>query len=92
MAEDFEARHDGRVIAFDGGGDVGFLQFAVDAIADAKFFFERLDVDVSGPQVEGLGKNLVDELDDRRIFGRLGQIEFVIGCGLVDNFHFIVVH
>ena len=61
------------------GGMLASLQHAVDAIADAELVLERLDVDVRRPQLERLGQDLVDELDDRRVLGGgRGQVEVVV--------------
>ena len=52
-------------------GDV--LQHAVDAEAHAQLAPVGREVDVGGAALDGLGDDLVDELDDRRVVGGLVQ-------------------
>ena len=53
------------------GGDV--LEHAVDAEAHAQLAPVGRQVDVGGAALDRLGDDLVDELDDRRVFGGLVQ-------------------
>ena len=52
---------------------VALDQHAVDPVADADPVLERLDVDVGGPQLHGLGDHQVHQPHDR-------------GAGFVDDF------
>ena len=71
--------------------DDGGLQFArrrflveehaIHAEADAEFLLERLDVDVAGALLDGVGDHGVDQADDRRFAGHVAQV-FEIGVGL----------
>ena len=49
-------------------------QHAVDAIADAEFFFERLDVNVAGALLDRLRDHGVHQPDDRRLAGHVAQM------------------
>ena len=60
------------------------LQHAVDAVADAKAFFLGLDVDVAGPLVGGFDEDFVDQLDDRRFLGLLGEFA-VVGLDVLEQ-------
>ncbi len=62
----------------DAGGDVGALEDAVDAVADDEFVLVGLDVGVGGAFADGLGEEVVDELDDGGFLGLLGVV------GLLD--------
>ena len=63
-AGDHPPRHGGRVV-----------QDAVDAEAHAQLAAVGLEVDVGGALLDGLGDDPVDELDDRRVVGRLAQVD-----------------
>ena len=71
--------------------DVGFDQNTVHAITNTKLFLERLDVHVGGPQFQGLGHQLIDEADDRRILGGVGQIHVVAARLFIQDLEFIFV-
>ena len=63
----------------DGGLEAGrrlhdLVQDAVDAVADPEGLLVRLDVDVRGPLLDGVGEDQVHQLDDRGILGRLPQL------------------
>jgi len=49
-------------------------QHAVPPIPDHRAVFERLDVDVGHPLLDGLGKQHVDQADDRRLVLRFQQV------------------
>ena len=54
-------------------------EHAVDAVPDADAVLEGLDVDIAGPQLDRLGENEIDQLDDRRVGffhpgGHTGQV------------------
>ena len=51
------------------------LQHAVDAEAHAQLVAVGREVDVGGALLDGLGDDPVDELDDRRVVGRLAQLD-----------------
>ena len=50
-----------------------FLQFAIDAVANAKFVLERLQMNVRSPQLNGVFKNLIYEAYNGR---------FILGSGV----------
>jgi hypothetical protein len=72
------AGNDGRLKALDLGRHGDFLQHAVNAVADAEFLLERLQVNVGSAQFDGVGKNLVDELDDGSVLGGAFQVGIFI--------------
>ena len=53
-------------------------QHAIHAEADAELFLERLDVDVAGALLDGVGDHGVHQADDRRFAGHVAQV-FEIG-------------
>ena len=59
-------------------------QHAVNAVADAKFFFERLDVDIAGALFDGLRDHGVHQTDDRRFAGHVAKV-FQVFVGLADR-------
>ena len=76
--ENLDARHDGRLEPLDLRGHRHFLQQAVDAVADAQFVLERLDVNVRRAQRERVAEDLIDEADDARVFGGLVEVAVVL--------------
>ena len=52
----------------------GLAEDAVDPEADAHVLLLDLEVDVGGALVDRLAEDRVDELDDRRVVGRLAQL------------------
>ena len=52
----------------------GFLQHAVDPVADRDLVLVGFDVDVRGPLADRLDDDLVDELDDARLLRHLEQV------------------
>ncbi len=67
MAQNLDARNDGRLKLFQLRRHGHFLQLAVNAVADAEFVLERFEMDVGGAQLDGVLQNLVDEADDGRL-------------------------
>ena len=61
----------------------GFLveEHAVHAVAYAELLLERLDMDIAGALLDGLGDHGVDQADDRRLAGHVAQV-LEIGGGL----------
>ena len=57
-------------------------EHAVHAEADAEFLLERLDVNVAGALLDGVGDHGVDQADDRRFAGHVAQV-FEVGGGLL---------
>ena len=53
----------------------GLDEHAVDAEAHAQLVAVGLEVDVRGALLDGLGDDLVDEPDDRRVVGGLAQVD-----------------
>jgi hypothetical protein len=62
---DLQARDDGRLQPF--RRRLHFLHHAVNAVAQAESFFQRLQVDVRCAQLEGVHDDLVHQPDERRI-------------------------
>ncbi len=56
------------------GGDHHRLQDSVNPEAHAHFFFVRLDVNVAGAPLDGVGQDQVHQLDDGRFLGRAFQL------------------
>jgi hypothetical protein len=54
VAENLDARNDGRLEALDLRRHRHFLQHAVDAVADAELVLERFEVNVRGAQFDGV--------------------------------------
>ena len=78
LAEDLQTRDDGGLELLDLGGHRRLLKHAVDTIAHPQGILEGLDVHVGRPQFDGLGQDLIDEADDRRALGRIGQVHVVV--------------
>src|SRR5947207_10102843 len=74
MAQYFYAGNNGGLKPFHLGGHRNFLQHAVNAITNAQFILERLQMNVRGAQLNGVLQHLVDEPYDRRVFGGAVQI------------------
>ena len=55
----------------------GLDEHAVDPEAHAQLVAVGLEMDVRGALLDGLGDDLVDEPDDRRVVGRLAQVDDV---------------
>ena len=73
LGHDLHARDHAGGHAPRDGGDV--LQDAVDAQAHAHLVAVGGEVNVGGAALDGLGDDLVDELDDRRVLGGLAQVD-----------------
>ena len=73
VAHDLQARHDAGDHAPRDGHRLH--EHAVDAEAHAHRAVLGLEVDVRGALLDGLGDDLVDELDDRRVVGGLAQVD-----------------
>src|SRR6266850_6517141 len=71
MAQNFDAGNDGRLKTLDLGRHRHVLQYAVDAVADAKFVFERFEVNVRGAKLDGISQHLVHKSYDGGILGRI---------------------
>src|ERR1700683_2119255 len=74
MAQNLDARKDGRLKAFDLSRHGNFLQNAVNPVTDSQFVLERLQMDVRSAQLDGVGQNLIDKLDDGSVLGGIVQI------------------
>ena len=62
-------------------------QHAVDAVADAEFLLERLDVNIAGALLHGLRDHGVHQADDGRFAGHVAQVLQIFvasprGCGV----------
>ena len=57
------------------GHDRRLVEHAVDAVADAHLVLVRLEVDVGGAAVDGLGDHALDELDDRRVLAAGAEVD-----------------
>ena len=84
VAENLHARHDGRLEPLDLGRHRHVLQHAVNAVADAEFVLERLEVDVRGAQLDGVAQHLVDEADDGGVLGCGVQVGVLLAMVLHD--------
>ena len=73
VGDDLHARDDGGHRA--GGHDGGLVEHAVDPEADAHVLVAGLEVDVGGAALDGLGDDLVHELDDRRVLARGAEVD-----------------
>ena len=65
-----ETRHDRRL-----------LEHAVDAVADPHLLLLRLEVDVGGAALDGLGDHALDELDDRRVLAGGAEVDRLAASG-----------
>ena len=54
---------------------VCLAEHAVDAVADGEVAVDGLEVDVGGALLDALADERVDELDDRRVVGRVAQVD-----------------
>src|SRR5881394_1470137 len=61
-----------------------FVQRAVHAVADTHLVLERLDMDVGGAALYGVGEESVDQLDDRRIVGQVLRLDVLVLLVLDD--------
>ena len=84
MAQDFHPGDDGRLEPLDLRGHGHFLEHSVNAVADAQFVFERLEVDVRRAQFNGVAQHLVDEADDGGILGGAVQVRVLI-LAVIDD-------
>src|ERR1039458_630251 len=83
MAQNFDARNDGRLKLFQLRRHGHFLQFAVNAVADFEFVLERFKMDVGGAQFNRVLQNLVDEADDRSLV--LRPFVQIVALGIFIN-------
>jgi hypothetical protein len=83
MAENFYARNDGGLKAFDLRRHRNFLQHTVDAVANAQFVFEGFEVNVRRAQLDGVAQHLIDEANDRRVLG--GVVEVRVFLVFIDD-------
>ena len=60
------------------GGGLLVEQHAIHAEADAELLLERLDVNVAGALLHGVGDHGVHQADDRRLAGHVAQV-FQVG-------------
>ena len=56
----------------------GFVEAAIDAIADAHAALGRLDVDIAGSFADGVVENVVYQADDGRLAGDFGHVADVL--------------
>src|ERR1035437_5281311 len=91
MAQNFDAREDGRLKLFQLEGNRSLLQLAVNAVADAKFVLERFEMDVRGAQFNRVFQNLVDEADDGSFVLRAAVEIGVLGIFIDDLDGFFLV-
>ena len=67
------------------------VQDAVDAVFDLELGLERLDVNVAGTLLDGVGDDHVDQVDQRRLARHLlevVQVDFLVAAGLaLDLLH-----
>ena len=84
VAENLDARNDGRLKALDLRRHRHVLQHAVNAVADAEFVLERFEVNVRGAQLDGVAQHLVDEADDRGVFRRAVEVGVLVAVLVHD--------
>src|SRR6267378_774358 len=75
VGHDLQSREDRRLEAL--GRCQHLVEDAVHAEADTEDLLVRFEVDVGGALLDGVHEHHVDELDDRRLVGRLLQLEDV---------------
>ena len=63
----------------------GLAEHAVDAVAHDEVALDGLEVDVGGALLDALADERVHELDDRRVGGRLAQVDDLGAVVLVDR-------
>ena len=56
-----------------------FIEPAINAIAHAKFFFIRLDMNIAGVLMDSVIQQRIDQLDDRRLTGCFFEIAYIFG-------------
>ena len=72
LRHQLDARDHGRLHL--AGRGLLVVEHAVDAVSDAKLFFERLDVNVAGALLHGLRDDGVHQADDRRFARHVAQV------------------
>ena len=82
MAEDLDAGADRRLEPLHLGRHGNFLEDAVDAVPDPELVLEGLEMDVRGAEIDRVFQDLVDEANDRGVFGRVIEIR-VADSGVV---------
>ena len=75
VRHDLDTRDDRALEAVQLRRNVDLVEHAVDAVADSKFRLLRLDVDIGRALAVGFGDDLVYELDDRRLFAHLVDVD-----------------
>ena len=87
MAENLDARNDGRLKALELCRDRHFLQHAVNPVTDAELILEGFEVNVRGAQLDGIAQDLVHEPDDRGVLGRVVEVAvlFVVASSTTSN-------
>ena len=85
MAQNLDARNDGGLKALDLRRHGDFLQHAVNAVTDAEFLLERFEMNVRSAQLDGVGKDLVDEFDDGSVLGGGLQVGIFIAALVHDQ-------
>ena len=75
VRHDLDTRDDRALEAVQLGRNVDLVEHAVDAVADSKLRLLRLDVDIGRALAVCFGDDLVYELDDRRLFAHLVDVD-----------------
>ena len=75
VRHDLDTRDDRALESVQLGRDVDLVEHAVDAVADSEFRLLRLDVDIGRALAVGFSDDLVYELDDRRLFAHLVDVD-----------------
>ena len=55
-----------------------FVEYAIDAVANPKLLFKRLDVDVGRPALHSVGEDAVDQLHHRRVLGQVLRLDLLV--------------
>ena len=89
--EDFDSGQDGPQLS--SGQRISFVQDSVNAIADSDAVFERFDMDVRGPELDGFVDHQLDQANDRGarfvdqfLFSRIDVIDGFgkVNCGICE--------
>ena len=51
-----------------------FVERAIHTVADFEFVLERFKMNVTGAVLDGLKEHQIDEANDRRLVGQIGQV------------------
>jgi len=84
VAENFDTRNDGRLKPFDLRRHRDFLQHAVNPVTNPQLVLKRFEMNIRGAQINGVAQHLIDEANDRSVFGRGVEVG-VFGVLILDD-------